>query len=139
MTRPISFRPTAGGGHARGAVTVEFAIVSSIAFLFVFASLEFGRMNVIRHTVVNAAYEGARRAIIPNATPADAVAHAQAIMDIVRTQGTSVTVDPPVFSPATTRVSVTVSVPANSNGWIAPLFSWGQLMTGTCTLEREVF
>lgn len=122
-----------------GAVSVEFAIVASIAFLFVFASVEFARMNVIRHSVANAAYEGARRAIIPNATPADAQNRALQIMQAVRARNTTVTVNPSTFTPTTTRIAVTVSVPANSNGWVAPFFFRNRSMTGTCTMEREVF
>ena len=54
-----------------GAVLVEMAITSSLAFLFFFAALEFCRVAMIRHTVENALYEGARTGIVPGATTAE--------------------------------------------------------------------
>ena len=53
------------------AVVVEFAICAPILFLFFFASLEFSRVNMIRQSVENAVYEGARRGIVPGATAAN--------------------------------------------------------------------
>ena len=60
------------------AVVVEFAICAPILFLFFFASLEFSRVNMIRQSVENAVYEGARRGIVPGATAANCRASAQA-------------------------------------------------------------
>ena len=51
-----------------GATAVEFAIVAPIFFLIMLASFEFSRLNVIRHTADNAAYEAARHAMVPGAT-----------------------------------------------------------------------
>ena len=72
----------------RGAVTVEFSLVAAVAFLLIFASIEFARINVIRHTADNAAYEAARRTIVPNATAQDAIDRAQLIMRAVGARGT---------------------------------------------------
>ncbi len=49
----------------RGATTVEFAITVPILFAVVFTAFEFSRMNVIRHTAVNAAYEGRVAVLFP--------------------------------------------------------------------------
>ena len=54
-----------------GATTVEFAITVPILFSLLFTAFEFSRMNVIRQTAVNAAYEGARRGIVPGASETD--------------------------------------------------------------------
>ncbi len=53
-------------------MTVEFAICFPLLLLFFFAAFEFCRANMIRQTADNAAYEGARRAIVPGATAEDA-------------------------------------------------------------------
>ena len=63
------------------AAAVEFAIVATIFFLLVIAAFEFGRMNVIRHTADNAAYEAARHAMVPGATVAEARDSAYAAVD----------------------------------------------------------
>jgi len=52
----------------RGTVTVEFAIAAPILFLFLFAILEFGRAQMIQHTLDNAVYEGVRRGMCINST-----------------------------------------------------------------------
>ena len=44
----------------RGAAAVEFAMTVPILFMLLFAALELGRMNMIRQTANNAAYEAAR-------------------------------------------------------------------------------
>ena len=66
-----------------GAVTVEVAITAPILFLFVFAGIEFARVNMISDTCENAAFEGARRGIVPGATATDCQNEAQQILDIV--------------------------------------------------------
>src|SRR5690606_21432947 len=55
----------------RGAALVEFALTAPLLFFILFASLEFARANMLRNTVEMAAYEGARRGIVPGATAED--------------------------------------------------------------------
>ncbi len=121
----------------RGAVAVEFAICASILFLLIFASLEFARMNMIRHSVDNAAYEAARCVIVPGATPAEAEAAARGILNVIWVQNSEIDVDPAVIQNSTPEVTVTVSVPADGNGFIAPHFFRGKSFVGRCRLTRE--
>ena len=107
----------------RGAVTVEMAIAAPILFLMVFAALEFCGANVQRHTVDNAAYEAARRGIVPGATVADVEARAQEIMGFVGASGVTVDVTPTVISDATPEITVRVSSPI-ANGWITSHGLW---------------
>ena len=73
-----------GSRQARcGVVTVEFAICAPILFIIFFASLEFGRVNMIRQSVENAVYEGSRRGIVPGATAADCRTAAQNVLNTV--------------------------------------------------------
>ena len=48
-----------------GVTTVEFAIVLPLFILFLVLAFEFGRLNIIRHTADNAAYEAARHVMVP--------------------------------------------------------------------------
>lgn len=121
----------------RGAVAVEMAITLPILFLFVFTSIEFARMNVIRHTVDNAAYEAARRAIVPGATAQDAKDVAQSILSTVGTKGVNVTVTPATIQLNTPEVRIDISVACDQNGFIIPVFFRGKQLTGRSTLRRE--
>ena len=49
-------------------MAVEFAITAGLAFLFFFGAFEFSRVAMIRGTIDNAIYEGARLGITPGAT-----------------------------------------------------------------------
>lgn len=121
----------------KGAVAVEMAFTLPLLFFIVFTSIEFGRMNVIRHTVDNAAYEAARRAIVPGATAQDADDVARSIMRTCGARGVAVTVNPTNIDLQTPEVTVNVSVQANENGFLAPRFFDGATLTGQSTLRRE--
>ncbi len=120
----------------RGVLTVEMAIVLPVFFLFLFASIEFSRMNTIRHTVENAAYEAARSAIVPGATTSKTKKVAKEIMQTIGCVGTKVTTKPRVIVNATPEVEVFVEVPCARNAYFAPSFFHGNI-TGHCRLRRE--
>ena len=120
-----------------GATMVEFALGAPIFFLLLLASFEFARLNVIRHTADNAAYEAARIAMVPGATAAEAVAEANRILNIVGTRGGRVTVNPATLGPNTNQITVTVDVPMDQNGWITPKFTATQTMRAVSTLKAE--
>lgn len=123
----------------RGALTVEFAMCFPLLLLLFFAAFEFSRANMLRQTAENAAYEGARRAIVPGATADDAKKFANKMLAIVGTNGASVDVDPKVIEEDTPEVTVTVTVPLNGNGFVAPLFLKGRKITSKMTLAREQY
>lgn len=120
----------------RGTVTVEMALVLPLFFLFLFASIEFSRMNMIRHTAENAAYEAARSAIIPGGTAARARAVGEEIMASVGCIGTVVTTDPVTIDNSTPTVEVFVRVPTGANAYFVPNFFSGNI-TGRSKLTRE--
>lgn len=121
----------------QGAVSVEMAITLPLLFLVVLTSVEFGRMNVIRHTIDNAAYEAARKAIVPGVAAADAEREARRIMDIVGAQGVNVQITPPVLEIDTPQVNVDVSVDFGQNGFLTPFFFAGKRISGSVTMRRE--
>ncbi|NOZ39917.1 MAG: pilus assembly protein [Planctomycetes bacterium] len=121
----------------RGATMVEFALVAPVFFLLLLVSFEFARLNVIRHTADNAAYEAARIAMVPGATAAEAVAEANRILNIVSTRGATVTVNPATLGLNTNQITVTIDVPLSQNGWITPRFTSTQNMRSVSTLKAE--
>ncbi len=121
----------------RGVATVEFAIVAPIFFLVLMAAFEFSRLNVIRHTADNAAYEAARHAMVPGATAAEAIAKANSILKTIGARGTRVTISPATLGPDVDEINVRVDVPMSQNGWIAPKFSRGRTVTAQSTLRTE--
>ena len=96
-------------------------------------TVEMTRLNFIRHSAANAAYEGARKSIVPGSTSAEASAEALRLMNAVGV-GNSVTA---TVTSTSTSMTVTVSVPVNKNAWGVGKFSSGMTVTQSCTLTRE--
>jgi hypothetical protein len=90
----------------RGATVVEFAVVAPVFFLLLFAGIEFATLSTIRATSHNAAYEGARKIVIPGADVALGIAEAERIMGIIGVDELTVTV--------TVTVTVTPNVITNN-------------------------
>ena len=120
----------------RGAVTVEFALAFPILLFTIFTGIEFARVNMIRNTIENAAYEGARTGIVPGATSTECEAAAQEIIDLIGVVGAT-----PVASAIeddSTTITVTVSVPlTTSNGYITPKYYLGKSLQSSITLPIE--
>jgi Flp pilus assembly protein TadG len=118
---------------------VEFAITAPILFLFVFASFEFSRVIMLRNTIENAACEGARRGIIPGATALACEQSAQALLDIVGVNNSTVNASPDPIAPNSDEVTVDVTVPLDtSNGYLMPKYFLGQEIKATITLPRQL-
>jgi Flp pilus assembly protein TadG len=124
-----------------GAAAVEFAMTVPIMLLLLFGALELGRMNMIRQTANNAAYEAARTCIVPGATKAEGVNAAKAVLDSIGVTYSDpvITLEPPAaeITDTTLSVTATVVVPYGTNMWVRPLFSKTGSATATCTLTRD--
>ncbi len=125
------------GTQRTGATVVEFALVAPVFFLLMIISFEFARLNVIRHSADNAAYEAARIAMVPGAVASDAINEANRLMNIAGARGTTVNVNPATLGPNTNQITVTVDVPMSQNGWITPRFTGSTTMRGQSTLKAE--
>jgi Flp pilus assembly protein TadG len=121
----------------RAAVTVEFALVCPIFLLIVLGTIEYSRINIIRHSVDNAAYEAARLGIVPGATVDEVTAKAQQLLAIVRIQSSTITVTPNPLNDDSDEVTVTIDVPVANNSWLIPQFGAGLVIRGTSTLRTE--
>lgn len=116
----------------RGAYAVEFAIAAPILFMFVLASLEFGRMHMVRNTLDNAVYEGVRRGLVLNSTTTDVTNTVNGILNSARINSPTTTV-----TLTNDAVTVTTSVSMNNNSWVPPLFFRNLSITSSLTLNRR--
>ena len=140
MKRKIAVFRTLRKSDRRGAVTVEMAIVVPILFVLVFASLEFCGVNIQRHTADNAAYEAARRGIVPGATAQNVIDEATRIMSFVGARNITVNVNPGVIDDTTEELTVRIEVPIASNGWLTPMFfNASDNIIRECRMVREEF
>ena len=121
----------------RGAALVEFAICAPVLFMIVFAAVEFSNANMFRNSAENAAYEGARRGIIPGATAQDAEDAARFILNAIGTQSATVNVSPNPITNSTETVTVDIEIPMSDNGWITPVFFGGYKIKRSCKMNRE--
>ena len=120
-----------------GAAMVEFAIVAPLLFFLFFASMEFCRVAMIRHTADNAVYEGCRVGIIPGATNAEVQAETRLILNSLALTNVGISVTPAVIDKDTDEVTVRVVVPLDDNSFVPNQFVAGRSVTRELTLRRE--
>ena len=113
-----------------GAALVEFAFVLPIILLFFCAIVELSRLMLVQHSVDTAAYEGARNAMVPGATVADAESSARRLLEAARLTGAVIQIEPTTIVEDTPMVSVHIEVPIAQNAWITPFwFKSGTLVS----------
>jgi Flp pilus assembly protein TadG len=122
----------------RGALTVEFALTAPIFFLVVFAGIEFARIHMIQNSMENAAFEGARRGIVPGATAEDCEMATKNLIEIIGLKDVQVTVSPNPITSSADSVTVEISIPIGaSNGFGLTGFMSGKTMTKTAKMPIE--
>jgi Flp pilus assembly protein TadG len=119
-----------------GAAAVEFAIAISVLLMVVFASIEFVRLNMLKHSVEHASYLAARKGIIIGAKSGDVKNEAKDHLAILNVSGETVTVNPSTIDDDTGIVEVTVEVPVSGNSWISPVYFSGTI-TGRTRMLAE--
>lgn len=118
-----------------GATVVEFAFMVPIIFTMFIGAIEITRLNFIRNTAANASYEGARRAVSPGATNAEAQTEALRLLTMVNVgNGATANVTSTLDS-----ITVTVTIPVNQNSWGISRFIGGKSVVQSCKLSRESF
>jgi Flp pilus assembly protein TadG len=116
----------------RGALTVEFALTAPLAFFLFFSALEFGRVNMVRHSMENAAYEGVRRGLVPNTTDTEVITATRSVLDVVSVKNPSIQVNN-----AAEEVTVTVTANFNDQGWFAPIIFYNKTLSSTLTMSKD--
>jgi hypothetical protein len=109
----------------------------SIAIFFFFASLEFCRTAMIRHTVNNAIYEGARVGTLPGSTVADVERKCNEILSSIGLRNAEIIVSPNPIQHTTSQVTVTVTIPVSQNLFAPSLFFRNARMTNSLTMQCE--
>ncbi|WP_430454590.1 TadE/TadG family type IV pilus assembly protein [Rhodopirellula europaea] len=138
MLSPTHSRQRTAKPDARqGAVAVEFAIVVPLLFLFFFAGFEFMRVAMVRHTVDNAVYEGARVGIIPGGTNAEIQAEATRILGTIGIDDFTLEVEPANITDATQDITVRVTVPLDRNTYVPADYFLGKELQRELTMRRE--
>ncbi len=130
-------RGTPSSRQRRGAFTVEFALCCSIFFTVMMAGIEFARFMYARHSVDQAAYEGARVGIIPGATPEKVEQVARRILNATGIRGASIQVTPNRFDDQTAVVNVKIRCNYADNTWIGPMFLGNAIIESNLTLDHE--
>lgn len=140
VANSLIFRRRRRPGSRSGAAVVEFAVVAPVLFLFVFGMIEFGRMVMVQQIMTNAAREGARVAILPNATTAQVTTAVTNYLTAGAISGATATVSPDPPSSATygAAVTVMVSVPFKSVSWTpSPFFLGSTTLKAQCVMRTE--
>lgn len=121
----------------QGAVAVEFAITASLAFLFFFGAFEFSRVAMIRGTIDNAIYEGARLGITPGATATEVENKVREILGYSLVKVADITVQPnPILFDSKT-VFVKVDLPLDRNTFSPANFFNGKSVVRSIQMKRE--
>ena len=110
-----------------GAVSVEFAVVAPIIFLFFLAALELTAINLVRQTAGNAAYEAARKRIIAGSSSDVARQEAIRLLKAV-CPARNVSID---VQDESDGVLVSIAVPVKDNSWGLGRF------TGELTIRKQ--
>ncbi len=123
------------GQPRRGALTVEFCLVAPIIFMLFLGSLEVTSVNIIRQSASNAAYEAARKMVVPGGTADDAREEANRMLQVLNVdRGAQVEIDE-----STERVEVIIRIPAEENSWGLSKYVGGLTITESCVLSRDKF
>lgn len=138
--RDRSFRKrTRQSGRRRAAVVVEMAITLPVLFLILFASYEFSRASFLRHIAESAAYEGARRGIVPGAREADVRDAVESMLRAGWAEASTITVGPGRLDENAETIEVRVEVSMSQNTFFGKLFTKDLMLVGSCQLHREGF
>ena len=132
--------------RSRGAAVVEMAVVSPILVAILLGIVEFGWTMMVRETMVNAAREGCRTAVIDYPSQSvleEAVSNrvnillgplGYAVDDAVSMEMTHAS-DPPL--PPNDMETVTLSVPFETVSLVGGFFGLESNITATCTMRKE--
>lgn len=123
-----------------GAAVVEFAVVAPLMIMMTLGLMEISRIVMVKQLLVNASREGARLAILPQATSTDVRNQVLEDLQAVSVSGVTVSISPTTLATenAGTPVTVSASVAAADVSWIPhPLYSFNTTLVGSTTMRKE--
>lgn len=122
----------------RGALAVEFSLTLIVLFTFIFGAIELGLANMMYHTAESAVYEGARVAMLPGATAAEAEVAVRDVLSTARINVADFQIEPANLDQDTDTVRVTVSFNFSDNITLMPRFMDQGPIVRSCELSREL-
>lgn len=137
MRRFIYQRVGSSAQRKRGVAVVEMAVVLPLLLALVFGIIEFGWVFMIRQTVVNAAREGCRTAVLQTATNEEVGDRIREVMAALGyAEGTDWSFTATDVGEDIQNVTVSISLDAVSltGGFI---LRGGSDLEGTCTMRKE--
>ena len=118
-------------------MSVEFALVFPVILGFFFGTVVLIQAYTLRDTAQHAAYEGARKAMVFDATSGDCVDAVEEFLQIMRLEAGDITVTPSTITTATEEVTVRVDIPFANNAFMAGgLIPDDWQTSGQVTLQR---
>ena len=122
---------------SRAAVAVEMAVISPVMFSILFGIIEFGWLFTVRHTMVNAAREGARLGALPGVTGDEIEDRTVQFLEPLGINGIcTVTVTEPTEEDPT--VTVLITAPRSQVSLVGNFFGWTSgTIEGTASMRRE--
>lgn len=121
----------------RAAVAVEMAVISPLMFSILFGIIEFGWLFTVRHTMVNAAREGARLGALPSVSGDEIEERTLEFLEPLGIDDIcTITVTEPTEEDPT--VTVLISAPRSSVSLVGNFFGWTTgTIEGTASMRRE--
>lgn len=126
--------------NRRGVAAVELAVVAPLLVMILFGIIEFGRMIMVQQILTNASREGARRAIIEDATHVE-------VQQLVSDYLSNASIDNAIIAitPADLSnvgfgdpVSVTVAIPFDDVSWAGSAwFLEGTVLESATIMQGE--
>lgn len=125
--------------HRQGGAAVELVVCLPVIVLLILGALEACGAIFLRQSLTVAAYEGARAALLPNATSASATTRSQQVIDDRRVIGATIATDPSDITTAVPGeyVTVTVTAPSDQNALFIGRFFRGRTLTGRAEMMKE--
>jgi hypothetical protein len=134
--RPLSLFESLG---RRGAAALEFAVSLPMLLFLTFGIIETCDAIFLRQSLILAAQEGARVAVVPGATATNVRFQTEIILRARGVQEESITITPANFQTAPFGSMITVSVVArvdqNTNSYLGLMT--GRRINGSCTMMME--
>ena len=116
---------------------MEFSFSAFIVFMLFMGMIEVARFHIVRHSLDQAVYMGARVGIVPGATAAEVEQTVQDRIAAAGVSGATITVAPTTIDSSTETVRVRVSAPYDQNSWLTPRYFTGMTIDAEMTLDHE--
>jgi len=128
-----------GATRREGVATVELAIVLPLLVSLTFGVIEITNLIYLKQSLEICAYEGARIALVPSATPGNIEATCQSLLAARGVRGATVTISPANFQsqPYGTDIEVSITARLSDNLLSPPFILSDRTVTGTVVMMKE--